>query len=70
MSDLRYRGPSASFLSQMTARPGMSVRLVALAVPHVEGAPCLGSHNRGLLPGNLIMPEAAFSYNFSQGVHS
>jgi len=63
------RGPSASFLLQMIASAGTFVQLVAVALPHVEDAPCLDSRNRGKLPENLIIPEAAFIHNFSQGGH-
>ena len=33
-----------------------------MAVPHVEGAPCLGGHNRGELPPDIATPEAAAAY--------
>ena len=38
------------------------MQLVAMAVPHVEGAPCLGGHNRGELPPDIATPEAAAAY--------
>lgn len=38
------------------------VQLVAEAVPHVEGAPCLGGHNRAELPAEISTPEAAAAY--------
>lgn len=42
-----------------TFKVGSSVQLVAEAVPHVDGAPCLGSHNRGELAEEIATPEAA-----------
>ena len=44
-----------------------------MAVPHAEGAPCLGGHNRGELPPDIATPEAAAAYLetlSSQPVHS
>ena len=39
-----------------------ALQLVAEAVPHVEGAPCLGGHNRAELPAEISTPEAAAAY--------
>lgn len=41
---------------------GLAAQLVAAAVPHVDGAPCLGGHNRGELPAVIATPEAAAAY--------
>ena len=43
------------------SKASASVQLVAEAVPHVEGAPCLGSHNRGEPAEEIATPEAAAS---------
>jgi hypothetical protein len=38
------------------------MQLVAAVVPQVEGAPCLGGHNRADIPQDLATPEAAAAY--------
>ena len=41
---------------------GWPLQLVAAAVPQVEGAPCLGGHNRAEVPMDIDTPEAAAAY--------
>ncbi len=41
---------------------GCPMQLVAAVVPQVEGAPCLGGHNRADIPQDLATPEAAAAY--------
>ena len=50
------------FLSIEELTHGWPVQLVAAAVPQVEGAPCLGGHNRAELPMDIATPEAAAAY--------
>ena len=45
------------------------MQLVAAAVPQVEGAPCLGGHNRADMPVDIATPEAAAAYLETLSTH-
>ncbi|CAL5227982.1 g11033 [Coccomyxa viridis] len=57
-----FKMPKGQEQELIGAKRSTLEKLVAEAVPHVEGAPCLGGHNRAELPAEISTPEAAAAY--------